>query len=73
MLKMVSTDINLIYSCWVTILPRLGAFLEWFAQNTPNLCNLGSFVSDENPLIAIPNLQKKKKKKRPPQKAGTCT
>ena len=27
--------------------------------NTPNLCNLGSFLSDENPLIAIPNFVKK--------------
>ena len=23
--------------------------LQWFAKNTPNLCNLGFFVSDENP------------------------
>ena len=30
-------------------LDQTGCFLQWFAQNTPNLCNLGSFVSDENP------------------------
>ena len=35
------------------ILATLGALFK-FAQNTPNLCNLGSFVSDENPPIAIP-------------------
>ena len=51
---------------------RLSAFLLWFAQNTPNLCNLDSFISDEKPLIAIPNFAKKKKKKKnPPQKADT--
>ena len=40
-------------------LDQIGCFLQQFAQNTPNLCNLGSFVSDENPPIAIPNFAKK--------------
>ena len=41
-------------------LPKLGAF----SSNTPNLCNLGSFISDENPPIAIPNFTKKHLKKQ---------
>ena len=36
--------------------------LQKFAQNTLNLCNFGSFVSDENP-IAIPNFVKKRPKR----------
>ena len=40
-------------------LDQIGCFLQQFAQNTPNLCNLGSFVSDENPPIAIPNFTKR--------------
>ena len=32
--------------------------------NIPNLCNLGSFVSDENPPIAIPNFAKSAPKGR---------
>ena len=42
-------------------LDQIGCFLQIFTQNTPNLCNLGSFVSDENPPIArpIPNFAKK--------------
>ena len=47
---------------------QIGCFLQYLAQNTPNLCILGSFVSDENPPIAIPNFTKKA-----PQKAGTYT
>ena len=43
---------------------KLGAFYKKFAQNTPNLCNLGSFVSDENPPIAIPNFAKKRPKRQ---------
>ena len=35
-------------------------FLKESTQNTPYLCNLGSFISDENPLIAIPNFAKKR-------------
>ena len=33
------------------ILLKLCAFLQFFAQNTIIFCNLGSFVSDENPPI----------------------
>ena len=40
-------------------LDQIGCFLQKFAQNTPDLCNLGSFVSDENPPIAIPNFAKR--------------
>ena len=36
------------------VLFKLGAFYKKkTAQNTPNLCNLGSFVSDVNPPIVI--------------------
>ena len=45
-------------------LDQIGCFLQQFAQNTPNLCNLGSFVSDENPPIAIPNFAKKYPKRQ---------
>ena len=39
---------------------QIGCFLQWFAQNTPTLFfNLGSFICDENPPIAIPNFAKK--------------
>ena len=40
--------------------------LHLFAQNTEsNLCNLGAFVSDENPPMAIPNFPKKRPKGGP--------
>ena len=35
-----------------------------FAQNTPNLCILGSFISDVNHPIAIPNFAKKHPKRQ---------
>ena len=35
-----------------------GCFLQWFAQNTSNLFYMGSFISDEKPLIIIPNFAK---------------
>ena len=43
---------------------QIGCFLQKIAQNTPNLCNLGSFVSDENPPITIPNFVKKHPKRQ---------
>ena len=33
------------------ILTKLGALLQELAQNTPNLCNLGSSISDDPPLL----------------------
>ena len=39
--------------------------LPLFAQNTPNLCNFGSFVSDENPPDRYTKFREKV-----PQKAG---
>ena len=46
------------------ILTKLGVFLRYLAQNTPNLCSLGSFISDEKPPIAIPNFAKKRPKRQ---------
>ena len=43
---------------------QIGCFLQYLAQNTPNLCNLGSFISDENSPIAIPNFAKSEPKGR---------
>ena len=40
------------------ILPKLGAFYNNFAQNTPYFCIMGSFVSDENRLIGIPDFKR---------------
>ena len=51
------------------ILTKLGAFCNILPQiapyPTPNLCNLGSFVSDETPppSITIPNFAEKRPKK----------
>ena len=45
------------------ILNKLGAFYNNL-PNTPNLCNFGSFASDENPPIAIPNFAKKRPKRQ---------
>ena len=44
-------------------------FANWvlftmICSNTPNLCNCGSLVSDENPPIAIPNFVKKHPKRQ---------
>ena len=47
---------------------KIGCFLPQFAQNTPNLGNLGSFISDKNPPIAIPNFAKQHLKRQ----AHTC-
>ena len=44
--------------------PNWVLFHDNWPKNTPNLCNLGSFVSDENPLIATPNFAKKRPKCR---------
>ena len=41
------------------ILTKLGAFYNNLPKNTPNLCNLGSFVFNKNLPIAIPNFAKK--------------
>ena len=46
----------------------IGCSLQLYAPNTPNLCNLGSFVSDENPQVAISNFAKKH-----PKRQGTYT
>ena len=46
---------------------QVGCFSQLFAQNTPNLCNLGSFISDENPHRYTKFCEKV------PQKAGTYT
>ena len=43
---------------------QIGCFSQQFAHDTPNLCNLGSFVSDENLPIAIPNFAKKRPKRQ---------
>ena len=44
---------------------QIGCFLQCFAQNTPNFFfSLGSFVSDENPPITIPNFVKKHPKRQ---------
>ena len=43
---------------------QIGCFLQQFGQNTPDLCHLGSFFSDENPLIASPNFMKKHPKRQ---------
>ena len=45
------------------ILNKLGVFYNNLPKNTPNLYNLGSFVSDENLLIVIPNFVKKRPKR----------
>ena len=47
---------------------QIVCFLQLFAQNTPNLCNLGSFVSDEN---TSPPDRYTKFHEKVPQKAGT--
>ena len=50
------------------IWPNWVLFYNNLPQIHPNLCNLGSFVSDENPRIAIPNFAKK----RPKRQAHIC-
>ena len=50
------------------ILSKLGAFFIRICQNTSNLCNLGSFIADENPLDRYTKFREKA-----PQKAGTYT
>ena len=40
------------------ILLKLGSFCHNLLKIHPNLCNLGSFISDENPPITLPNFVK---------------
>ena len=46
------------------ILPKLGAFYHIICSKYTQFLNLGSFVSDENPPIAIPNFAKKHPKRQ---------
>ena len=46
------------------ILPRLSAFYNNLLQNSPNSCNLVSFISVANPSIAILNFSKNTPKGR---------